>query len=189
MPMRSKQSQKQTLPNPPFSKEGAGVITVLKLLRLAAIGFGATVACLASNASAGEVPASWFPAEPSCQAMEVPADAGTVVTPGGFMLVHPRNDRIVDDYTGCKTLWIYDDPEVPRRWATLRFVRGELVRAVIWRRDAQDVADRVCDRPASAQAPDCSGVEGNELVALRLPSWPRACMTDPDREECAQDPH
>lgn len=120
--------------------------------------------------------------------MEAPADAGAVATPGGFMLVHPRNDRIADDFSGCKTLWVYDDPDVPRRWATLRFVRGQLARAVIWRRDAQDTADRVCDRPASAQAPECDGVGDNELVSLRLPSWPRVCMTEPDRGECKQDP-
>ncbi|MCL1635618.1 hypothetical protein M2650_13400 [Luteimonas sp. SX5] len=142
----------------------------------------------ASIAVAAEPPKPWFPAEPSCTVITAPADAVAVVTPGGFMLVHPRNDRIADDYSGCKTLWIYDDPDVPRRWATLRFAHGELVRAVIWRRDAQEVADRVCDRPASAQAPECSGVEGNELTALRLPSWPRVCATDPDRKECAQDP-
>lgn len=152
-----------------------------------AIGFSMLMFCC-STAGAAE-PRSWFPeTEPSCAAATPPADAGAVATPGGFMLVHPRNDRIADDYSGCKTLWIYDDPEVPRRWATLRFVRGQLARAVIWRRDAEGIADRVCDRPASAQAPECSGAEGNELTALHLPSWPRVCMTQPDRKECAQDP-
>lgn len=153
-----------------------------------AIGFSVLIPCC-SAASAAQPQQSWFPeSEASCAATTAPADAGAVVTPGGFMLVHPRNDRIADDYTGCKTLWIYDDPDVPRRWATLRFVRGQLTRAVIWRREVEDIADRVCDRPASAQAPGCGGIDDNEFVSLRLPSWPRVCMTAPDREECRQDP-
>lgn len=141
----------------------------------------------APAAIAAENTAPDFPADPSCQRMEPPGDAGAVATPGGFMLVHPRNDRIRDDYSGCKTLWIYDDPDMPRRWATLLFQRGRLIRAVIWHRDAPDRADRVCDRSRPDSEP-CSGMEGNELVALRLASWPRVCMSDPDRKECQGDP-
>lgn len=142
---------------------------------------------VAALAGAVESTAPGFPADPSCQRMEPPADAGAVATPGGFMLVHPRNDRIGDDYSGCKTLWIYDDPDAPRRWATLLFERGRLTRAVVWQRDAPDRADRVCDL-ARPNAEPCGGVEGNELVALRLASWPRVCMSAPERKECLGDP-
>ncbi len=141
----------------------------------------------AGSAFAAENQAPGLPLQASCQLMDAPADAGAVATPGGFMLVHPRNDRIIDGYSGCKTLWIYDDPDVPRRWATLLFERGRLMRAIIWRRDAPDRADRVCDRSRPDFEP-CSGVEGNELVALRLASWPRVCMSDPGRNECQGDP-
>lgn len=148
--------------------------------------FGAG-ALWAGSVFAAENQASGFPADVSCRLMDAPADAGAVATPGGFMLVHPRNDRIGDDYSGCKTLWIYDDPDVPRRWATLLFERGRLIRAVVWHREAPDRADRVCDRSGPDSKP-CSGVEGNELVALRLASWPRVCMSDPGRKECEGDP-
>jgi hypothetical protein len=144
------------------------------------------------HALAGTAP--WFPDDASCRVLQAPADAGAVVTPGGFLLVHPRNDRLPADYDGCKTLWIVDEPEVPRRWSTLLFEGGRLRRAVLWQRDAPDVADRVCDQPGFDQSvalraqPPCSGIDDNELVALHLASWPRICMTEPDREECRQDP-
>lgn len=137
-------------------------------------------------AGAAEPQPPWFPGDPSCHVNTPPADAGAVVTPGGFMLVHPRNDRLAADYDGCKTLWIFDEaPDKPRRWATLLFAQGQLQRAVIWRRDASDIADRVCDRSG---ADPCTGIDDNELVALRLPSWPRVCMNDPGRKECREDP-
>lgn len=157
----------------------AGSIGLAALMAIGSI--HTAVAIAAENASPG------FPADPSCQRTEPPADAGAVATPGGFMLVHPRNNRIHDDYSGCKTLWIYDDPDVPRRWATLLFERGLLIRAIVWDRDAPDRADRVCDRRSSGSEA-CGGVEGNELVALRLASWPRVCMSDPARKECQGDP-
>jgi hypothetical protein len=153
---------------------------------------GLLLVCAALHA--GEAPTSWFPDDPSCRLQQVPDDAGAVVTPGGFLLVHPRNDRLRADYSGCKTLWIDDEPGSPRRWSTLLFENGRLRRSVLWQRDAPEMADRVCDMPGSGARPlprpqePCSGIDGNELVALYLASYPRVCMTDPDRKECKQDP-
>jgi hypothetical protein len=149
---------------------------------------------LACRVQAGDAPGPWFPDDPSCRLLQAPDDAGAVVTPGGFLLVHPRNDRLPPGYSGCKTLWIDDEPGAPRRWSTLLFEHGRLRRSVLWQRDAQEIADRVCDVPGSGAPPlpqpqaPCSGIDGNELVALHLASYPRICTTQPDRKECRQDP-
>lgn len=56
----------------------------------------------AGGARAGE---SVLPDALSCTRTMAPEEAGVVATPGGFMLVHPRNADLSDDYVVCKTLW------------------------------------------------------------------------------------
>lgn len=146
---------------------------------------------LACAGGAGATPPG-LPDVPSCAHASVPEDAGLVATPGGFMLVHPRNADLPDDYTGCKTLWVMDvDPE-PWHWATLWFRDGRLQRVVSTSRDTP--APRACDMPdmalpeGFAPAPVCEGLEGHPWVALRLPSWPRACAGDAPPAVCGGEP-
>jgi len=133
-----------------------------------------------------------LPDLPSCTRAAAPDDAGVVATPGGFMLVHPRNADLPDDYTGCKTLWMMDVDPVPWRWATLWFLDGRLQRVVTTLKDAP--APRVCDMPGItlpagyASAPACDGVDDHPWIALRLPSWPRACATDTAPAVCGRAP-
>ena len=85
----------------------------------------AVLAMIALACAAGARPTQpGLPDLPSCAHASVPENAGVVATPGGFMLVHPRNADLPDDCTGCKTLWVMDvDPE-PWHWATLWFRDG-----------------------------------------------------------------
>ena len=133
-----------------------------------------------------------LPDLPSCAHASVPENAGVVATPGGFMLVHPRNADLPDDYTGCKTLWVMDvDPE-PWHWATLWFRDGRLQRVVSTSRDAS--APHACDMPGMAlpegfaPAPACEGLDDHPWVGLRLPSWPRACAGDVPPAVCEGEP-
>jgi hypothetical protein len=138
----------------------------------------AAMACMA-GAHAAE---PGLPDAASCTGATAPGDAGLVATPGGFMLVHPRNADLPDDYTGCKTLWVMDVDPAPWRWATLWFRGGRLQRVVSHSRDA--AAPRVCDMPGAtppaghASAPACEGLDDHPWIALRLPSWPRACAAE-----------
>jgi hypothetical protein len=146
-----------------------------------------------SAQSAARTQRALLPADPSCALLDAPADAGAVVTPGGFLLVHPRNAQLPARYSGCKTLWIMDTEPAARRWSTLWFREGRLQRAVLWQRDAPQDVDRVCDMPGgtppgATAAEPCTGVEGNELMGLLLPSWPRACTVDTTLAACAGAP-
>ena len=67
-----------------------------------------------------------IPDAPNCKIEQPPPDAGAYATPGGFLLVHPRNVHLTDDYTGCKVLWIVDAPDRFHRLMTLYFERGKL---------------------------------------------------------------
>lgn len=134
-----------------------------------------------------------LPDLPSCALPRPPASAGVVATPGGFMLVHPRNADLPDDYSGCKTLWVMDvDPE-PWRWATLWFREGRLQRVASWRRGSSQ-AVHVCDMPGAAvpvgmaPAPACEGVADHPWMALHLPSRPRACASDAPPAACEGEP-
>jgi len=124
---------------------------------------------------------------PNCSIKEPPQSAGAYATPGGFLLVHPRNAELRDDYTGCKSLWVVDAPDRFNRLMTLYFERGKLRVVVAYDgRGESDAPRATCTLPAGG--PACEGVEGNELAALRLATWPRSCMSDPDAAVCAKDP-
>jgi hypothetical protein len=124
---------------------------------------------------------------PNCSIKEPPQSAGAYATPGGFLLVHPRNAELRDDYTGCKSLWVVDAPDRFNRLMTLYFEGGKLRVVVAYDgRGESDAPRATCTLPAGG--PACEGVEGNELAALRLATWPRSCMSDPDAAVCAKDP-
>ncbi|WP_155944510.1 hypothetical protein [Pseudoxanthomonas sp. Root630] len=149
------------------------------------------MSALACGGSARAVEAV-LPDLPSCMRAPAPDDAGVVATPGGFMLVHPRNADLPDDYTGCKTLWVMDVDPVPWRWATLWFRDGRLQRVVSTLKDAP--APRICDMPGVvlpagyAPAPACEGLDDHPWVSLRLPSWPRVCANDTPPAVCDKEP-
>lgn len=162
---------------------------------------GVIVALLlcAATGRAQSLPDSLIPsAATNCRVASPPAGAGLAVTPGGFLLVFPRNEAIGEHYTGCKLLWIVDTDRTPRL-ATLYFERGELTRAVA--HDVRDPAGAItgaCAFPAArsllpttgARFTDsaCAGVTQESLYALRLPTLPRSCLTTPDAPVCKEDP-
>jgi hypothetical protein len=124
---------------------------------------------------------------PNCNVEKPPADAGAYVTPGGFVLVYPRNAAINDDYTGCKGLWVVDSPENINRLMTLYFERGALRIVVGYDGRGESTEPRAtCVLPEKTG--NCGGVDGNEFVALKLPTWPRMCMDRPDDPKCAVEP-
>lgn len=152
-----------------------------------------------TGASAQGPAASLVPADaPNCRVEVPPAGAGIVVSPGGFILVHPRNDALTDRYTGCKVLWIADGERTPRL-ATLFFEGGQLRRAV-----AHDVRDPAGAPEGACAFPEgrsllrdsgrrlgdeaCRGFTGESLYALRLPTWPRRCMQTPEAPVCLAEP-
>lgn len=134
----------------------------------------------------------------NCSVDAPPADAGIAATPGGFVMVHPRNDAISDRYTGCKVLWVVDGERTPRL-ATLYFEAGTLSRAIAHDvRDPKGAIDAACDvktgrsllPSAGRRATDatCRSVPPDEFYALRLATWPRRCVTEPDVAVCKADP-
>ena len=64
----------------------------------------------------------WLPAA----AAGIPADAGTYVTPGGFLLVWPRNAGFARDYSGCRTLWVMQSADDTPLLMRLYFRSGRL---------------------------------------------------------------
>ena len=137
-------------------------------------------------------------AEPNCAIEIPPAAAGIAVTPGGFIMVYPRNDALPKQYTGCKTLWVVDGERF-RRFATLYFKGGNLVTAAAHNtRDAASKLDGACAFPggksllpdAGRQIKDtgCGGFAGEPFYQLHLPTWPRVCMADANAAICRQDP-
>lgn len=153
---------------------------------------------LSKFAHAQSLPDSLIPSgSTNCRVTTPPASAGLAVTPGGFVLVFPRNDAIAERYTGCKMLWIVDTDRTPRL-ATLYFEKGELARAVAHDvRDPSGAATGACAFPAGrsllpnagARFSDsaCQGITGESMYALRLATWPRSCMTTPDASVCKED--
>lgn len=127
-----------------------------------------------------------IPAAPNCAVDEPPSDAGAFATPGGFLLVHPRNADLSDSYTGCKVVWVVAAPDRFHRLATLYFERGELRIAQAYDGRGGKQPRATCTLPGTA--PGCGGLEGNPLAALKLPTWPRKCMAPTDAPECAKEP-
>lgn len=134
----------------------------------------------------------------NCAISTPPATAGLFATPGGFVMVFPRNEGLTDQYTGCKALWVVDLDNM-RRLATLYFEKGTLARAMAHdSRDPKGAIEGACDLTtgrsllpnAGRKYNDaaCKGFQGEELYGLRVPTWPRRCLTEPDAAVCKQDP-
>jgi len=127
-----------------------------------------------------------IPDAPNCAVDQPPPEAGAYATPGGFLLVHPRNVHLADDYTGCKVIWVVDAPDRFNRLMTLYFERGKLRTALGYDGRGANELRATCKLPDAA--PECRGVESHPLSALKLPTWPRSCMTRADAPECKQKP-
>ncbi|MFN8571252.1 MAG: hypothetical protein U0132_04290 [Gemmatimonadaceae bacterium] len=134
----------------------------------------------------------------NCSISSPPTSAGVVVSPGGFVIVFPRNDALTEAYTGCKHLWIADTGRTPRL-ATLYFEQGQLRRALAHDvRDPAGAVEGACSFPEGRSLlptvgrrfddAACGGVVEEPLYGLRVPTFPRSCMTTPDAPVC-RDPH
>lgn len=154
---------------------------------------------LLANAAVAQVASDFIPATaPNCAIETPPATVGLVATPGGFVMVYPRNDALQKPYTGCKTLWVVTG-ERPPRFATLYFKDGNLVVVAAHNiRDASGRLDGACAFPegkslmsnAGREVKDsgCTGFAKEGFYQLYVPTWPRLCMTDPKAEVCQQEP-
>lgn len=184
------------------SASGTVTMTVTKSKTMS-IGTGICALALCAGVAAPAAHAQSFsdviPAQGThCTLAPPPAQAGIAVTPGGFVLVFPRNDAITDRYTGCKQMWVVDGTTM-RRFATLYFKNGTLaVAAAHDVRDSAGTMTAACAFPEGKsllpskgqQASDagCKGFSGDAFYALRLPTWPRSCMTDTRAAVCLADP-
>ncbi len=137
-------------------------------------------------------------AAPNCSVVTPPSDAGLVATPGGFVLVYPRNAGLSNTYTGCKSLWIADTDRTPR-FATLYFEAGQLrIAAAHDPRDPAAKLEGACAFPegksllpqSGRQFADsaCQGFHEDAFYGLHVPTWPRICMTAPENAVCQRDP-
>jgi hypothetical protein len=138
------------------------------------------------------------PDAPNCRIAAPPEEAGIAATPGGFLIVFPRNDVIAAKYTGCKMLWLADTDRSPRL-ATLYFEGGQLARAIAHdTRSSSGAPEGACGFPEGRSLlPNlgrrfgdsaCKGFMGEALYALRIPTWPRRCLTKPDEPVCTAEP-
>ena len=166
--------------------EGRAMLLVLALLLTREVrGQGSMSAVIPADAA-------------NCAVTTPPERAGIAATPGGFLMVFPRNEGLTDTYTGCKTLWIVDTERTPRL-ATLYFERGRIARAVAYdTRDPLGAIEGACAFPEGRSLlpttgrrftdAACQGLTGEGLYALRLPTWPRSCLARPDAPPCTADP-
>lgn len=131
-------------------------------------------------------PPAGIPADARYCALQVPPpEAGAWVTPGGFLLAFPRNGDVARDYTGCRTLWVVRGTGETPLLMRLYFHGGRL--AIVQAHDGRGGPEiRLCGLPSSD--PACAGLADNPLLALDLPTWPRACVEQPDLAACAGDP-
>ena len=138
------------------------------------------------------------PKSTHCELAAPPAKAGIAGTPGGFAMVFPRNEELTDNYTGCKLLWIVDGEKM-MRFATLYFKNGKLAIAIAHDvRDTKGAIVGACALPeAKSLLPNvgrkiddaaCKGFTEDSFYALRLPTWPRSCLTDTKATVCTGDP-
>ena len=128
-----------------------------------------------------------IPDAPNCAVNQPPPDAGAHAMPGGFLLVYPRNAALIDGYTGCKVLWVVDAPDRFHLLMVLYFERGKLRVAQGYDGRGANELRATCTVPGAA--PGCDGVESHPLSALKLPTWPRICMTRSEAPECKKQPN
>ena len=158
------------------------------------------VLCLAvATPASAQAVTDLVPAQAThCALTAPPAQAGIAVTPGGFVMVFPRNDALTDRFTGCKLLWVVDGDKT-MRFATLYFRNGELAIAVAHDvRDSAGAIDGACALPegksllpkVGRKFPDaaCEGLTAESFYALRLATWPRSCLTETRAAVCRADP-
>jgi hypothetical protein len=135
---------------------------------------------------------------PNCAVDKPAAESGLAATPGGFVVVHPRNDALTKQYTGCKAMWVVTG-ERHQRIATLYFKDGVLaVAAAHNMRDASGRLDGACAYPegksllpdAGRQVKDsgCTSFAQDAFYGLYLPTWPMICLTDAKAAICQQEP-
>ena len=158
----------------------------------------ALCACIATSSPAQTL-ADVLPAQAMhCALTEPPEQAGIAATPGGFVMVFPRNAALSDTFTGCKLMWIVDGAKL-RRFATLYFRNGNL--AIAASHDTRGDPGKLtgaCAFPegksllprSGQQTRDagCAGFSGDAFYALRVPTWPRRCLTDTNAAVCLADP-
>lgn len=154
---------------------------------------------LLSSSSLAQPPPDLVPRQaPHCAVAIPPDSAGLAATPGGWVMVFPRNLALRKDYSGCKVLWIVDG-ERYLRFATLVFERGVLRTAV-----AYDIRSAAGEPEAACRFPEgkslmpntgrkmadtgCAGLGTESFYGLYLPTWPRMCMHSPDSAECSRAP-
>lgn len=164
---------------------------------------GRTALCIALMSIAGSIWAKDLAEvvslkERHCALRDAPADAGVAATPGGFVLIFPRNQALASNYTGCKVLWLVDGDQI-RRLATLYFKDGTLRTAAAHDSKRDDFritnACRFPEGRAVIATPDqkspdagCNGILAEPMYSLRTPTWPRTCLSRPDDAVCSQDP-
>ncbi len=161
---------------------------------------GTLVLCtLVAPPATAQVLSDVIPAQAAhCALAEPPAQAGLVATPGGFVMMFPRNDAMTERFTGCKLLWVVDGERM-RRMATLYFKNGTL--AVAAAHDIRDAAGKItgaCAFPEGKSLPlrtgqpssdgGCAGFPQDGFYALRVSTWPRSCLTAPRAAVCVADP-
>ena len=135
---------------------------------------------------------------PNCATATPPATAGAAVTPGGVMIVFPRNSGITADYTGCKHLWVMQSDSAVGRFVTTYFKQGKLAVAVAHdNRSATGAIVGVCafpggksvfPRTGAAADRACAGVPAEYYGALRMPTFPRECIANPKAKGCTDKP-
>lgn len=150
--------------------------------RLSRLSLAAACALATAHAGAQQV----MPADgEQCAIDRPPAGAGSYVTPGGFVLVWPRNAGVTPGYTGCRTLWVMQSEQDTPLLMRLYFRAGKL--EIVHSYDGRGGREvRSCTRPFTA--PGCGGIEGHPFAALDLPTWPLVCTVQPDLPACARDP-
>ena len=135
---------------------------------------------------------------PNCAVTAPPANAGAAVTPGGVMVVFPRNSGITADYTGCKHMWVMQSDTAVGRFVTTYFKQGKLTVAVAHdSRSPTGEVVGVCTFPGgksvfpkTGPAADraCAGVTAEYYGALRMPTFPRECVANPKAKGCTDKP-
>jgi hypothetical protein len=120
-----------------------------------------------------------------CALTQPPAAAGAYVTPGGFLLVYPRNAEIGERYSGCRLIWVMQEAAFTPLLLRAQYRRGVLYRVQGYDGRGGDNAT-TCTLPTTD--PACAGLASHELLVLNLPTWPRVCTVDPAAAACRADP-